>query len=167
MEVSKEELELFRKLSHMGRTFVVFNDGPVALEDDQYKIYNDLSVEEKLKLMDTFTGPVAYIGDSFKDIELLQKSYVGISRGGLAHSKVVENSDIVLIDAQMNKVYETFLIARKMRTMAVFNNILTIFVKLLVLILAISYYALPLYLVILIEIVMDLIVMSNSTRILE
>ena len=43
--------------------------------------------------MESMTAPVVYIGDTFKDIELLQKSYVGISRGGLADPKVVENSE--------------------------------------------------------------------------
>lgn len=167
VEVSEEELELFKKLSHMGRTLVIFNDGPVALENDQYTIYNDLTVEEKLNKMDSLIGPIVYIGDSFKDIALLQKSYVGISRGGLADSKVVENSDIVLIDADLNKVYETFLISRRMRTTAVFNNILTLFMKLAVFITVISLTTLPLYVVVLIEMFVSAFVMYSSTRILE
>ena len=56
----------------------------MALEDDQYKIYNDLTNVQKLEKMESLTAPVVYIGDTFKDIELLQKSYVGISRGGLS-----------------------------------------------------------------------------------
>ena len=167
VEVTEEELDLFKKLSHMGRTLVIFNDGPVALENDQYTIYNDLTVEEKLEKMDSLIGPIVYIGDSFKDIVLLQKSYVGISRGGLADSKVVENSNIVLIDSDLNKVYETFLIARKMRTIAVGNNILTIFMKLAVLVAVISFTALPLWIAILVEMMVSAFVMSSSTFILE
>ena len=53
-----------------------------------------------MEKMDSLTGPVVYIGDTFKDIELLQKSYVGISRGGLADPKVVENSDARESDSQ-------------------------------------------------------------------
>ena len=48
VEVTNEELNLFKKLSHMGRTLVIYNDGPVALEDDQYMIYNNLTNEEKM-----------------------------------------------------------------------------------------------------------------------
>ena len=167
VEVTEEELELFRKLSHMGRTLVIFNDGPVALENDQYTIYNDLSVEEKLSKMDSLVGPIVYIGDSFKDIELLQKSYVGISRGGLADSKVVENSDIVLIDAELNKVYETFLISRSMRTTAIANNVITVLMKLVVLIGVISFNGFPLWIAILVEMLVSATVMYNSTHILE
>lgn len=165
--MTEEELELFRKLSHMGRTLVIFNDGPVALENDQYTIYNDLSVEEKLSKMDSLVGPIVYIGDSFKDIELLQKSYVGISRGGLADSKVVENSDIVLIDAELNKVYETFLISRSMRTTAIANNVITVLMKLVVLIGVISFNGFPLWIAILVEMLVSATVMYNSTHILE
>lgn len=167
VEVTNEELNLFKKLSHMGRTLVIYNDGPVALEDDQYKIYNNLTNEEKKEKMDSFVGPVVYIGDTFKDIELLQKSYVGISRGGLGNQKVVENSDIVLLDADLNKVYETFVIARKMRTIAVANHLLTIFVKLLMLIVALSFIGFPLWAVVIVEWLLKAIVMRNSTCILE
>lgn len=166
VEVTNEELNLFKKLSHMGRTLVIYNDGPVALEDDQYMIYNNLTNEEKMEKMDSLTGPVVYIGDTFKDIELLQKSYVGISRGGLADPKVVENSDIVLIDANLNRVYETFVIARHMRTIAVMNNILTVVVKIAMLIVALSWTAIPLWIIVLIEILLKAFVMRNSTYIL-
>lgn len=166
VEVTDEELELFKKLSHMGRRLVIFNDGPVALEDDQYTIYNDLTVEQKLELMDTFIGPIVYIGDSFKDIALLQKSYVGISRGGLSDYKVVESSDIVLIDSQLNKVYETFLIARRMRTNAIMNNVLTFMMKLAVLIAVVSFTGLPLWVAVIAEIIISVLVIRTSTMIL-
>lgn len=166
VEVNEEELELFKKLSHMGRRLVIFNDGPVALEDDQYTIYNDLTVEEKLQLMDTFIGPIVYIGDSFKDIALLQKSYVGISRGGLADYKVVENSDIVLIDSELNKVYETFLIARRMRTNAIMNNALTIIMKLAILIAVVSFTGLPLWAALIAELITSALVIRTSTLII-
>lgn len=164
VEVTDEELELFKKLSHMGRILVIFNDGPVALEDDQYTIYNDLSVKEKLEIMDSLVGPIVYIGDSFKDIELLQKSFVGISRGGLLDSKVVESSDIVLIDSDLNKVYETFTIARGMRTNAIMNSLFTVFMKAIILIIIATFFPLPLWSVVLIELFVSAFVMTNSTR---
>ena len=125
-----------------------------------------LTNAQKLEKMESMTAPVVYIGDTFKDIELLQKSYVGISRGGLADPKVVENSDIVLIDADLNRVYETFVIARKMRTIAVANNILTVVVKVAMLITALSWTVVPLWAIVLIEILLKAFVMRNSTCIL-
>lgn len=166
VEVNEEELDLFKKLAHIGRTFVVFNDGPVALEDDQYIIFNDLTVQEKLNKMDSYASPIVYIGDSFKDIELLQKSYVGISRGGLSDPKVVENSDIVLIDSSLQKVYETFVIARRIRSYAILNNAITIMTKLLIMITIATFFPLPLWSVILIEGLVSSLVIHNSTLIL-
>ncbi len=166
-DVTNEELDLFWKLSHMGKILVIFNDGPVALEDDQYTIYNYLTVEEKLEKMDSFIGPIVYIGDSFKDIQLLQKSYVGISRGGMADSKVVENSDIVLFDADLGKVYETFVIARKMRTLAIFNNFFTIAMKMILLVLAFSFQSFPIWMVVIIETLVSAFVMTVSASIIE
>lgn len=167
VEVTNEEFELFKKLSHIGRTLVIFNDGPIALEDDQYIIHNYLSVEEKLELMDTLVGPIVYIGDSFKDIALLQKSYVGISRGGVADSKVVESSDIVLIDSALNKVYETFVIARKMRSTVILNNIITILAKIGLLIGVISFTGLPLWLAVIVDWAISMLVVRMSTQVLE
>ena len=167
VEVNEEELELFKKLSHLGKNLVIFNDGPVALENDQYKIFNDVSNEEKLKIMDECVQPVVYIGDSFKDISLLQKSYVGVSRGGLSDAKVVESSDIVLIDANMNKVYDTFMIARKIRTHAILNHMIAIFVKLAILVLALGLTAIPLWLIVLIEILMGMLMTKVTTLVLR
>ncbi len=163
VEITEEELALFKKLSHLGKSFIVFNDGPVALEDDQYTIYNDLTLDQKLKILDEASGPVVYIGDSFKDIELLQKSYVGISRGGIADSKVVENSDIVLIDSSLDRVYETFVIARQIRTHGFINNFVSIFMKLCIFVLALSFIPLPLWLIVLIEIAVDVVELYFST----
>lgn len=167
VEVTKDELELFDKLSHIGKILVIFNDGPVALENDQYTIYNDLTVEEKMKKMDEAIGPVTYIGDSSKDIDLLQKSYVGISRGGIANSRVVENSDIVIIDGDTNKLYKVFSIARSMRTRAIANSLFSIFIKLIIIIAAVSTAYVPLWLVVIFEVIMSVLVIVNSTYVLE
>lgn len=167
VEVTDEEFELFKKLSHMGRALIIFNDGPVALEDDQYTIYNYLTVEEKLEKMKSLPGSVIYIGDSFKDIALLQKSYVGVSRGGLADSKIVENSDIVLIDSSLDKVYQMFLIARRMRTTALINNFITFLTKMILLFSALAFIGTPLWVGVALNIIVGALVIENSTHILE
>lgn len=167
VEVTDEEFELFRKLSHMGRALVIFNDGPVALEDDQYTIYNYLTVEEKLEKMESLPGSVIYIGDSSKDIVLLQKSYVGVSRGGLADSRVVESSDIVLIDSTLDKVFQMFLVARRMRTTAIVNNFITFLTKVVLLFSALSFTGIPLWVGVALNIIVGALVIENSTRILE
>ncbi len=166
MDITDEELELFKKLSHLGKKFIIFNDGPFALESDQYTIYNSISLEEKIEIFDTLIGETVYIGDSYKDIALLQKSFVGISRGGLSNTKVVENSDIVLIDSKMDKVYETFVIARRMRTHAIVNLFINVFYKVILMIALFSFDGLTLGAAVLADILASALIIRNSTRIL-
>ncbi len=166
VEINEDEFALFRQLSSIADHLIIFNDGPVALEDDQYCIYNDLSTEDKLKIMDECQGPVAYIGDSFKDIKLLQKSYIGISRGGIRDSQLVKNSDVVLMDKDLNKVYLSFVVAKKMRNIAIINNILSIISKISILVLAFTAHPFPLFMAVLIEKVVTALIIEYSTSIL-
>lgn len=165
--VTSEEMELFQKLSHLGKIFIIFNDSVNALENDQYKIYNYISTKEKLEIIDNALGPVVYIGDSSKDIECFQKSFVAISRGGISDSKVVENSDIVLMDSSFDKVYDTFSIARKMRSASVINLFFSLFMKLVFIVTACALLPIPLWLIIVVEALVVVAVLYNATRILE
>ena len=107
VEVTEEELDLFKKLSHMGRTLVIFNDGPVALENDQYTIYNDLTVEEKLEKMDSLIGPIVYIGDSLnKDMEAAKA--VGI-RAFLIGKEKTDDPDIQSLESLL-RCFSIFII---------------------------------------------------------
>ena len=62
-------------------------------------------------------GPVAYIGDCDKDIALLQKASVAISRGGVHNEKVQRNSDIMLTDSNFDTIIDLLKIARKQRVL--------------------------------------------------
>ena len=167
VDMSVEEFELLNKLSHLGRIFIVFNDSRKNFEDDQYKIYNHISTKEKLDIIENSLGSVVYIGDSSKDIECFQKSDVAISRGGIKDSKVVENSDIVLIDSSFDRVFETFKIAGQMRLASIVNLIFSVIMKLIIVVLAFGLMNLPLWATIIYEGIVVLIVMYNATRIVE
>lgn len=139
IETTEEEMDLFAKLSKLYKTLIIFNDGPTDLENDQYMIYNNLTVEEKLEIMDKalIAGPVAYIGDCDKDIALLQKASVGISRGGIHNDKVIKNSDIMLVDSNYDTIVDLFNITKKQKAINIENTFIGIFVSLVVVILAV------------------------------
>lgn len=167
-QMTAEEFYVLNKLSRLGRTLLVFNDTTKSFEDDQYKIYNHLSTKEKVDVIDNALGPVVYIGDSSKDIECFQKSRVAISRGGISNSKVVANSDIVLVDSSFDRLVEVFKIAGKMRTSSLVNLLISLILKLVIVILAVSTsITIPLWLTIVYEAIAAVIVMFNATRILE
>ncbi len=125
--LTDDEMEMFEKLKGLHKDFIVFNDGPIALENDQYPIYNDLSVEEKCEVMEKSQaiGPVLYIGDSSKDVALLQKAFVSVARGGLHDKEVVDNSDIVLTSSGEETILSMFKLAKKQNRVDLINIILS------------------------------------------
>lgn len=168
VEVTEEEMDLFAKLSKMKQDLIIFNDGPVDLENDQYRIYNNLTVKEKLEMMEkaSETGSVTYIGDNSKDIALLQKAYVGISRGGIKDKKVIENSDIMLMNSDLNTVIETFMISKKQKNITFENIFVGLFIN-FVMMLAAWKFILPWWLALSIYLLEVIIVLFNTHRIID
>ncbi len=115
--LSMDELDLFETLRKTNKTFIVFNDGPQDFFNDQYQVRNNLSTEEKQRIIDDYNNysTVAYIGDSTKDISLLQMADVGISRGGVLAKRVIRNSDIVLKDSSKETMLNAFKISNRYR----------------------------------------------------
>lgn len=166
VEVSEEEMDLFAKMSKMHVDLIIFNDGPVDLENDQYQIYNNLTVDEKLEIMDKagVVGPVAYIGDNSKDIALLQKSYVGISRGGIKDKKVIDNSDIMLMNSNLDTVIETFKISKKQKAVIIENIFIGLITNLVILIEALVN-VLPWWIALVANLVVSVVLLLNAHRI--
>lgn len=168
VEVSEEEMELFAKLSKLHRNLIIFNDGPVDLEDDQYQIKNNLSVKDKLIVMDkaNASGLVAYIGDNSKDLALMQKAYVGISRGGIKDKKIIENSDIMLMNSDLDTVIETFKISKKQKNVT-FENIFTgLFINVIVMLMAFAGI-MPWWVALIIYLCEEIVVLLNTHRIID
>lgn len=168
VEVTEEEMNLFAKLTKLHINLIIFNDGPVDLENDQYNIYNNLTVEEKLEVMDkaNIAGPVAYIGDNSKDIALLQKSYVGISRGGIKDKKVIENSDIMLMNSDLNTVIDTFRISKKQKYITVENVFIGLLINLILIILA-TLFIMPWWVALVVYLLEEVLVLLNTHRIID
>lgn len=168
IEVTEEEMELFAKIKKMYKDLIIFNDGPVDLENDEYNIYNNLSVEEKLEVMEnaSVAGPVAYIGDCDKDIVLLQKAFVGISRGGVHNKKVINNSDIMLTSSSLDTIIDLIKIAKKQKYISVENIMIGIFVSVAVVLAGLSF-VMPWTLASVIYIVETVLVLLNTHRIIE
>lgn len=139
VEVTEEELMLFVDLKTIGKDIIIFNDGPVPLINDHHVIYNDLSIKEKKEVMDQAIGPVAYIGDTAKDVALLQKAYVGIARGGLNNPLVTKNSDILIAKSELSTIFKMLKIARKQKAIQYENTIISIISNLLLVLSAFAF----------------------------
>ena len=166
-DIKEDELDLMDSLNHLGRIFIIFNDSRVRLEDTKFRVYNDIKQEEKIEIMNNIDGKIAYVGDSYKDIECFQKSDVAISRGGINNSHIVENSDVILMDNDVNKILYAFKIARNTRSRSIINLFISLTSKLVLMILAFSLIYLPLYITILVEAIVTAISLMIATGIIN
>ena len=168
IETTEDEMDLFEKIKGLHKSLVIFNDGPVDLENDEYTIYNNYSVEQKLAVMDKalVAGPVAYIGDCDKDIALLQKASVAISRGGVHNENVTKNSDIMLTDSNFDTIIDLLKIARKQKAVNIQNTFIGILISLLVVLLGVLGL-MPWWVACIIYILESVLVLFNSQLIIR
>lgn len=168
IETTEDEMDLFEKIKGLHKSLVIFNDGPVDLENDEYTIYNNYSVEQKLEVMDKalVAGPVAYIGDCDKDIALLQKASVAISRGGVHNENVTKNSDIMLTDSNFDTIIDLLKIARKQKAVNIQNTFIGILISLLVVLLGVLGL-MPWWVACIIYILESVLVLFNSQLIIR
>lgn len=78
---------------------------------------------------------VAFAGDGINDTPSIIRADVGFAMGGIGSDIAVENSDIVIMQDHPLKIYDSIVIAKKTRFVALFNIIFSIAVKLAVIVL--------------------------------
>ena len=82
---------------------------------------------------------VAFIGDGINDAPSIIRSDIGIAMGGMGSDIAVENADIIIMNDDPAKVYDSIDIASKARNTSLFNIIFALFIKLAVYVLALFF----------------------------
>ena len=96
-------------------------------------------VSELEKLLDNKPSgkTLAFVGDGINDAPVLARADLGIAMGGLGSDAAIEAADVVLMDDKPSKIALGVKIARKTLRLARENTFFAIFIKLLVLVLAV------------------------------
>ena len=78
---------------------------------------------------------VAFVGDGINDAPSIMRSDVGFAMGAIGSDIAVQNADVVIMNDNPAKVYESVKIARIARHTAIFNIVFALAVKAIVAIL--------------------------------
>lgn len=106
-------------------------------------IYTDLMPEDKLEQLEDFmfiqddAEKLVCVGDGINDAPVLARADVGIAMGDLGSAAATEAADIVLMDDELPKIVDAIRIAKETLRVVGQNISFALFIKALVLILAV------------------------------
>ena len=140
---------------------------------DRY--YSELLPDQKAEILakeiDNNKKAVAFVGDGVNDAPSIIRSDIGIAMGGIGSDIAVENADLVIMNDDPIKVYDAYKIAKIARTVAIFNIVFSLFVKIGVAALVllqnfIDGLVIPMYIAVLADTGLTVLMVLNSLLIL-
>lgn len=111
----------------------------IGLDEFHAELLPADKVSELEKLLDNKPSgkTLAFVGDGINDAPVLARADLGIAMGGLGSDAAIEAADVVLMDDKPSKIAVGVKIARNTLRLARENTFFAIFIKLLVLVLAV------------------------------
>ena len=144
-EVKKEAYDMVRLL-HKEKMEVVLLTGDkdenaqaLQAELNIDRVYSELTPEQKTEILEKEMScekyNVAFVGDGINDAPSIMRSDVGFAMGAIGSDIAVQNADVIIMNDNPAKVYQSVKIARTARHTAIFNIIFALAVKAIVAIL--------------------------------
>lgn len=91
---------------------------------------------EGLKELESENKKVLYVGDGINDIPCMKSAFVSFAMGGGASDVVCESADAVIMNEDVKCVSKSIKIAKKVKKRVIFNLIIALLVKVVVLVLS-------------------------------
>lgn len=134
--------------------------------------HSGLLPEQKTEILETELDPkkkyvTAFVGDGINDAPSIIRSDIGFAMGGIGSDAAVNNADIVLMNDDPLKIYDTLKIAKMARNTAIFNIVFSLLVKITVLVLALlPMVPLPMYVAVLADTGLTVLMVINALMLL-
>ena len=144
----------------------------VAAEVGVDEYYSELLPADKVEKMEGLLAGkpdgkvLAFVGDGINDAPVLARADVGIAMGALGSDAAIEAAEVVLMDDKPSKLAVGMSVARKALTIAKENTFFSIFIKVLVLLLAVVGLA-TMWMAVLADVGVMVLAVLNSTRALK
>ena len=177
--VKEDAVEALKSLKESGVTKTVMLTGDkkdiaaeVAAETGVDDYWAELLPADKVsKMEDLLAGKpqgkaLAFVGDGINDAPVLARADVGIAMGALGSDAAIEAADIVLMDDKPSKLAIGMRVAKKTLKIAKENTFFSIFIKVLVLLLAVVGLA-TMWMAVLADVGVMVLAVLNSTRALK
>ncbi len=135
------------------------------------RVYAELTPEQKTQILEEeMQGNhqnVAFVGDGINDAPSIMRSDVGFAMGAIGSDIAVQNADVVIMNDNPAKVYESVKIARIARHTAIFNIVFALVVKAIVAILVIiPQISIPMMVPVIADTGLTVVLVLNSLLIL-
>ena len=176
-EVKKEAYDMVRLL-HKEKMEVVLltgdkNENAIALQKELGidRVYSELTPEQKTLILEQEMNDnahnVAFVGDGINDAPSIMRSDVGFAMGAIGSDIAVQNADVVIMNDNPAKVYESVKIARIARHTAIFNIVFALLVKAIVAVLVIiPQISIPMVVPVIADTGLTVVLVLNSLLIL-
>ena len=176
-EVKKEAYDMVRLL-HKEKMEVILltgdkNENALALQKELGidRVYSELTPEQKTQILEQEmfdnNKNVAFVGDGINDAPSIMRSDVGFAMGAIGSDIAVQNADVVIMNDNPAKVYESVKIARIARHTAIFNIVFALLVKAVVAILVIiPQISIPMVVPVIADTGLTVVLVLNSLLIL-
>lgn len=134
------------------------------------EVFSELLPHEKVEKIEEIynrdvNAKILFAGDGLNDVAVLARTDIGVAMGGIGSDLAIEMADVTIMDDKVSKIPDVIKIAKDTMGVVKQNIAFSLFIKFLVLILAVFDLA-NMWLAVFVDVGVTLLVILNSGRII-